>query len=220
MISKGRLVKLIHIAVQTLKLSDETYRGMLHSRYQKRSSLDLSETQASELLDELRQMGFKLLDKRQLGTCSPCEKRGDKDVSTRPADDVLYDITPGQETDIKQLRANITWSVPNGYNRWLMKYHHVFKVEDSLTASRVIAALRAMCQQQHGCGYCGIDARRGAGRADFAPGTGGCSLSHPRRNYTTPAVDTSAPTHHASKSAPAARKVYYIKKWEKKQGVR
>jgi hypothetical protein len=165
-LDKAGLVRLIKIAQRELRLSDDVYRDMLRVRYKVTSSTQLTPYQASTFLDELKRLGFKVRPARQAAksACHPCRPRP-LPIEDRPGDDVRYAVTPTQLADIAQLRANITWKSPTGYQRWLLKFHHIPVISDSLTAGKVIAGLRGICMAQHGCRACGDGgACRGQGK--------------------------------------------------------
>jgi hypothetical protein len=159
-LDKAGFIKLIHVAKADLRLSEDVYRDMLRVKYGVTSSTQLNVYQASEFLDHLKGLGFKIRPTRALrssraaDSCHPCRPRP-QSAEERPAEEIRYPVTPTQLADIAQLRENVIWQTPGGYLRWLGKFHHTLAVTDSRTAGKVIAGLRGICMGQHGCELCG-----------------------------------------------------------------
>ncbi|MFI8017645.1 gp16 family protein [Serratia marcescens] len=57
--TKAKLIQLIHIASQQLKLDDDTYREMLRSNSGKTSTRDMDVMQLGRVLDSMKRRGWK-----------------------------------------------------------------------------------------------------------------------------------------------------------------
>lgn len=172
---KRHLVKMIHIGKHELGLSDEEYRSILMQSHGVRSSLELTESEASAFLDKMKSLGFILRSNRSvpgspspvtgynrkpstgnrqpLSPCWPCAPRAPRAPIPH---NVVYAISHAQQSRIRHLAADITWGARfNGFQLWLNKY---FKIDnglagilDSLTADKVIFALQNLWKTQNHC---------------------------------------------------------------------
>jgi phage gp16-like protein len=61
---KARDIKLIHVARQKVSMDEDTYRALLHDRFNVSSSNNLNDKQRSELLDHFKSLGFKFVRTR------------------------------------------------------------------------------------------------------------------------------------------------------------
>lgn len=127
-------IKLIHIAINQLKIDDETYRSWLGQWFDVYSCKELTYEQASTLIDEFKKMGFKIVRNRR---------------PRRPqAPNMVQMVSPQELAKIKHLKADIKWRFYDGYYRWLKKYLKKDHITTSKEASRVIEALKSMRDRQ------------------------------------------------------------------------
>ncbi len=140
-------IKMIHVAIHQLGLSDEAYREILQGQFGKTSCKDLSFGEAHALIEYLKTLGFKVKG-RKCGWCAPRVDRG-----KLPAN-VQFLVSPEQTSMIIALRGQIQWRYPDGYERWLSKYAKTDMVRTSLQASRVIEGLKGILRSQADCRGC------------------------------------------------------------------
>lgn len=141
----AKQIQLIHIAKGKLGLDDAVYREMLMRMFTVESSKALSYDQAGSLIDHMKKMGFRIKAKRKCSLCGPRPRRD------KLPDNVVLLPSREQMLMIGHLKQDIIWKVHDGYNRWLMKYFGVTVIKDSITASRVIEALKGMWKSQNPC---------------------------------------------------------------------
>lgn len=146
-INKGQIRK-IKTLQRSRGINDDVYRGALLSMFRVDSCTKLTKPQAMRFIDYLSG-----------DQCSPCLNRRERQPGERPPEEIVYPVTENQLQDIRCLRDNIRWAVWNGYSLWLMRFFHVSEVKDSRTAGKVIAGLRGLCKQQHGCECDGVCSR-------------------------------------------------------------
>ncbi|EJA1703873.1 regulatory protein GemA, partial [Escherichia coli] len=76
--NRTSLIKLIHVARRELQLDDDTYRAFLMQKTGKISCCELTVTQLEQVLDAMKERGFKKLNKhprrRFKGHVTPREK--------------------------------------------------------------------------------------------------------------------------------------------------
>ncbi|STM24228.1 Mu prophage; modulation of host gene protein [Escherichia coli] len=76
--NRTSLIKLIHVARRELQLDDDTYRAFLMQKTGKISCRELTVTQLEQVLDAMKERGFKKLNKhprrRFKGHVTPREK--------------------------------------------------------------------------------------------------------------------------------------------------
>jgi hypothetical protein len=130
-------VKLIHIALNKLGLSDEAYRLILNQRYWVNSCLALSYDEATNLIKHFQEMGFKIITKRF---------RTSRNDKTAP--NIIQLVSPQQLKLIEHLRADIRWHVQDGYFRWLKKWLKKDRITTGKEAFRVIEGLKGMLARQ------------------------------------------------------------------------
>jgi hypothetical protein len=101
--------QLIHIAKSQLRIDDELYRELL-AQFKVKSSKELSYTQASKLIDQLKKKGFKL-------------QRRNKPESKM--------ATEWQLRLIAFLANQYGWRYKNGFELWLKKQYRKFEIGNS-----------------------------------------------------------------------------------------
>lgn len=130
--------QLLHIGKTFLGLPDSQYRLML-SEYWVKSSVDLTYQEASELLNKMVKMGFKIITKRYERRAKSREHR---------AENIIQMVSPQQLAKIEHLRADVRWYVHDGYQRWLRKWLKKEKIQTGKDAFRVIEGLKGMLSRQ------------------------------------------------------------------------
>jgi hypothetical protein len=151
-------VRLIHVAKSKLNIDDATYRSMLKTHFpghdwekpDSPSSLDLNFDEADRLLLYFKRLGFEVKPVNKCrAMCGPRKRR------EKLPDNVVLFISPGQRREIERLKADITWKVWDGFDRWLKKY---FKMENGMKsvkyspeASAIIEGLKNLWKSQNGC---------------------------------------------------------------------
>lgn len=145
-------IKIIHIAVAQLGLSDDDYRLILAAQCGgKSSSKDLTYKEAHGLIEYFKTLGFRVKSNRR--RCSLCRPR----ISRGPVPhNVILLLSPEQLAMINSLRAEIRWRYMDGYERWLKKYMKLSTIRTSLEASRVIEGLKGLLRSQQNCRACDI----------------------------------------------------------------
>lgn len=138
-------IQLIHVAKSKLALDDAVYREMLMRMYKVESSKALTYEQAGSLIDHMKKMGFRIKAKRKCGLCGPRPKRD------KLPDNVVLLPSREQMLMIGHLKQDIIWKFHDGYSRWLMKFFGITVIKDSITASRVIEALKGLWKSQNPC---------------------------------------------------------------------
>lgn len=129
-------IKLIHIAKSKLKLTDEDYRTLMMERYPAcfGSCKDLSYNEASDLIEYLKKMGFKIVTKKYQHKAS--------------GPNIIHLVSPQQLAKIEHLKNDIKWHVHDGFNRWLVKYLKKDHISTAREANSVIEALKGMKARQ------------------------------------------------------------------------
>lgn len=148
MINRSQVRK-IKVLQKSRGIDDDVYRGALLSMFRVSSCTKLTKPQATRFIDWLS--GDR---------CAPCLTRRERPTGERPPEEIKYPVTENQLQDIRLLKGNIHWAVWNGYALWLMKFYHVVEIKDSRLAGKVIAGLRGLCKQQHGCECNGVCTRQ------------------------------------------------------------
>jgi hypothetical protein len=157
----AKTVRLIHVVLSPLGLSDEVYRGVLERRYSAASSKDLTQAQGDDLVHYLRRLTrHKSSSKLSCDLCMPREK------GTSVPADAVYPVSPEQLSMIDRLSAAIKWKRPDGFERWLLRYFGLTDVEWSREASVVINALKRLLKSQHRCGACARSLEKNGGKND------------------------------------------------------
>ena len=126
-------IKMIHVAVGQLGLSDDTYRDILHGHYKAESCKDLSYTQASALIDHFKTLGFRI---KTVGRAPRARRTSAANVAYLPSREQL-DL-------IDNLKVQIKWQLQDGFQRWLTKYIKTDRVRTSAQAQRAIEGLKGM----------------------------------------------------------------------------
>ena len=134
-------IKLIHVALNKLRIEDHVYRQILWDRYKVRSSKELDYWQASDLIDHFKRLGFRIKKK----SCSLCRPRPWRE---KPADNITYMVSKEQLKMIEHLRQDINWKYHDGYYRWLRNHMGIERIRTSLEASKVIEGLKAILRSQ------------------------------------------------------------------------
>lgn len=78
--TKPQLIKLIHIAKSKLSMDEDTYRSILMRIGKKTSSKDLSLPELMQVLEHLKQCGFKVAPPKRAGTLSQSKKAQAKKI--------------------------------------------------------------------------------------------------------------------------------------------
>ncbi len=120
-------IRKIQTAKSVLRMDDDTYRDMLQHRYNVDSCKKLSYLEAIDLINYLRDKGFK--PKRKRATI----KRGEKEIK-------LASVYQLQLIDV--LQANIVWE--HSFLAWLNKRMNIIKVVTADEAYKVIEGLKGM----------------------------------------------------------------------------
>ena len=131
-------VRMIHVAVGQLGLSDQIYRDILHGHFKAESCKDLSYAQASDLIDHFKTLGFRI---KTVGRDRRSRRNTALNVVSIPSRDQL-DL-------IDNLKVQITWKFADGFTRWLTKYIKTDRVRTSAQAQRAIEGLKGMIKNQH-----------------------------------------------------------------------
>ena len=128
--------KLIHVGLQKLGIDDALYRSMLRDRFNAASCLDLSYSQASAFIDELKKKGFRIHSRRQ---SRPPRSR---------AANVVYLPSKQQLMLIEHLRHDIQWRVHDGYQRFVFKMFARTHLKTATEAAKLIEALKNILKTQ------------------------------------------------------------------------
>lgn len=136
-------IKMIHVAVGQLGLSDDTYRDILHGHYKAESCKDLSYSQASALIDHFKTLGFRI---KSVGRAPRARRSSARNVTFLPS--------PVQLQLLNDLAAQVTWKFDDGFTRWLTKYIKTDKVRTSAQAQRAIEGLKGLLMNQNKKGHC------------------------------------------------------------------
>ena len=134
-------VKLIHIGIAALGIPDAVYRDLLWTRFGVKTCKDLSYEQASGLIDDLKQKGFRIERSK------PRRARGTK--KRLQSDNLIYLPSPGELALVDRLKAAVQWRNSDGYDRWVEKFlggHS--RLRTSKEVQKVIEALKAMKKRQ------------------------------------------------------------------------
>ena len=134
-----RQVKAIHVALHKKGIDDDTYRDILSAGWGVTTCKNLTRRQASDLLARL---GLALRNPRGMNPV-PRKRRREK----RP-DNVFTLASPEQRQLIGELVAEIRWSTPDGYRRWLLANQGLRRVTTDAEAARVIEGLLAIRKRQ------------------------------------------------------------------------
>lgn len=142
-------IKIIHIAVARLHLSDDVYRTILYRFSGKESSKDMTYFEASQTIDYFKTLGFKIpkrkkytKDTKALQDYMPLRKNLPPNVFVLPSRDQLKMIDA--------LAGQVIWKVEDGYHRWLKKYFKIDLIKTEAEASDVIEGLKKMIDHQIG----------------------------------------------------------------------
>lgn len=133
-------IKILHTAISQLGLSDDTYRDILHGHYGVDSCKSLTYTQASQLIDHFKTLGFRI---KSVGR----DRRSRR--STARAANVVALPSREQYALIDQLKVQIKWQYQDGFKRWLAKYLKVSRIATSAQAQRAIEGLKGMIKNQN-----------------------------------------------------------------------
>jgi hypothetical protein len=139
-IGKKQIV-LIHLAKAQLGLSGEEYRALLLQRYPgcfTGSCLELSYQEAHDLIEHFKSLGFKVKKKAR--------------PKTPPGIPKMVHRNDGIMKRIDHLKADISWHVHDGYERFLKKRFGIERIKTTKEAAKVIEALKAMKARQQGAG--------------------------------------------------------------------
>ncbi|GAB4485947.1 MAG: hypothetical protein OHK006_12980 [Thermodesulfovibrionales bacterium] len=146
-------IKLVHIAKAQIGLSDEDYRTLLSDRYWVNSCKALSYDEATDLIDHMKTLGFKLKARKDSGQAGMTKRKLPPSITQLPSPEILHKI------DL--LKADIKWIVkPNGYERWLKKFMGVERPATMKQAVKIVEGLKGMRARQ----------QRAAASANQAPG--------------------------------------------------
>jgi len=160
----SKLIRIIQTGKSRLLYTEPQYRELLQQRYGVHSTKELTETQAEDLIDYFRLLGFG--KKKRKWTCTLCHPRPRRNDIP---DGTIYPVSLGQEIVIRVLKDKVRWNHPQGYERWLLKYFGLTVIQTSLDASRVITALKGLLRSQKTCTGCAwkftIEAPNDAGKA-------------------------------------------------------
>jgi hypothetical protein len=141
-------IKLIHVAKHELRLDNDGYRTVLRALFRVETSKDLTYAQATEFIDHLQKLGFKIKSNRVAPPCAHCAPRPKRDAIP---DNAIYLVSPQQLYKIEHLSQDIKWKFHDGFQRWLRKYFNIERVRLSMEASMVIEALKNMLKDQNHC---------------------------------------------------------------------
>jgi len=137
-ISKAQ-IKIIHVALGELKISDEEYRTILSDRYWVNTCKALSYDDAHDLIfNYFVEKGFRVVTKKYQSV----------KVSKPRAQNIIQMVSPQQLAKIEHLRADIRWHVHDGFQRWLKKWLKKEKIQTGKDAFRVIEGLKGMLSRQ------------------------------------------------------------------------
>ena len=134
-------IRMIHVAVGQLGLSDDIYRDILHGHFKVASSKDLTYAQASALIDHFKKLGFKIVGRDRRSRRNPARRN--------PARNVTFLPSSMQLDMIDTLATQVAWKYADGFTRWLAKYIKTDKIRTSAQAQRAIEGLKGMLKNQH-----------------------------------------------------------------------
>ncbi len=134
----------IHIAKAELRLDDETYRHILSDRYRgKKSSKDLSYSQAEDLIRHFRKLGWKGRRGEKSRRRGVEEKKKYDNLGNRPGM-----ANPGMLRKIEAIWAEVSYSadLPKSLRSFLWSKFAMSDIMflDMTTARAVIEALKRM----------------------------------------------------------------------------
>ena len=137
-------VRAVHAALGRLAIEDDDYRAMLRDSFGAGSCLDLTVSQANELLNRLNK-GHRKPEK------PPRRRQKIRNPATPPVDDspVVTLVTPAQLSLLDEMRGEITWEATDGYQRWLTRSLGIRRVRTTTEASRVIQGLKGLKRHGH-----------------------------------------------------------------------
>jgi hypothetical protein len=137
----------IHIRKTQLNLDDGAYRALLKARYGVSTAKDLTDEQYRDLL---RYFGsFQTTGNNAMCRLICAPRQPGEPIP--PA--IIYGVSPRQLSVIKKLRDDIRWKIRGGFEAWLWRYFRLQKIETSIEATKVIAALKGLWRSQHCCAY-------------------------------------------------------------------
>lgn len=143
--SSKRQRQLIAIACSQLALGKEDKIAMLHDRYGKSSTTELTFAQAEEMIDDFVAMGFVIksskrrhMSRRQ----KPAGRIHGKDGK------MVVMASPAELAKVDALSGLISWRVENGQERWMKKRFGISRVKTASDAFVVIEGLKKMFENQ------------------------------------------------------------------------
>jgi len=137
-------IKMIHTAIAKLGLSDDDYRTILLGHYQKASCTALTYTEAHNLLEYFKTLGFTI--KRR--TKERGYSRRVRHLHLK--DKVVFLPTIQQMNLIEVLVKKVDWCYADGYERWRRKYMKIDRITTTEEASTVIEGLKGLIVHQKG----------------------------------------------------------------------
>lgn len=141
-------VKIIHVAVAKLALSDEEYHDILNGHFNKKSCKELNYFEASELIDYFKKLGFKIPKRKNFtpGTKSRQDLRN-VPKNARP-ENVVFMPSSDQLDMIDVLAGKITWQLEDGFHKWIKKYLKIDRIKTDTEASNAIEGLKGLLANQ------------------------------------------------------------------------
>ncbi len=145
-------VRMIHVAVGQLGLSDDIYRAIIAGRTQgkKTSCKELTYDEADQVINYfVKNLGFKIKSsyirtageyRRKRWAYANSRRSGNKPL---PGNVVAFP-SPMQLDMIATLSAQVAWKFADGYQRWLAKYIKTDRVRTAAQAQRAIEGLKGM----------------------------------------------------------------------------
>ena len=137
-------VKMIHTAIAKLGLSDDDYRTILQGRFKKKSSTALTYTEAHNLIEYFKALGFKITRRTKERGYSRRVRR------LHLKDKVVFLPTIQQMNLIEILVKKVDWLYEDGYERWRKKYMKIGRITTTEEASTVIEGLKGLIAHQKG----------------------------------------------------------------------
>ena len=136
-------IKLIHIAIAKLKISDEDYRRELLTRYFAASCTELSYDEATDFINHLKTRGFRIITRRREGN-GTLRKR--KEASQFP--NITQLPSPEILRHIEHLRDDIRWFAHDRGLKFIQKYLKKDRPSTMKEAIRLVEVLKSMRERQ------------------------------------------------------------------------
>ncbi|WP_051283882.1 phage protein GemA/Gp16 family protein [Desulforegula conservatrix] len=143
--------QLIALARNQIGIDETDYRSMLQNRYQKKSSTELTFSEADELLDEFVKKGFVIKTDKRRYLKRPA---GKIKMPRKPGQNVVVLASPAELEKFNALAGLVKWRVENGCEKWMKKFLGIETVKTCEDVYRAIEGLKKLIsngmKKEHG----------------------------------------------------------------------